>query len=271
MSEPPPQTPPDAAAQARELPLAFRSVIGAPPPRRIRLAIPGWAGASSQSGDDAPAMPWHCQPFVEGATYGLELIYPYAAECRVTRAESGGAHFEGDFTEMMAGGLPHPFGVFARGHYGMSTALDLLPPPGYALRLGPHPRYFTDETGEVPLALPGHLQRFWPRQFFAVFKVPPHGTVHVFRPGEPYAQLLLIPTETQYRIEPMDAELVQDRANQDRQITVLGYLLSKRIWRSDLGHWFDDKYKRLQRLFRRRGLEAVRDHLESVESRTRRP
>ncbi|MGI8427031.1 MAG: DUF763 domain-containing protein [Actinomycetota bacterium] len=32
----------------------------------------------------------------------------------------------------------------------MATALDLLPAPGYALRLEPHPR-FTDQSGEVPV------------------------------------------------------------------------------------------------------------------------
>jgi hypothetical protein len=249
------------------LPLRYRTEYGAPPPRRIKLQIPGWAGPSTRSGDGAPAQPWHCQPFVEGATYGLELVYPYRSECAVV-SEGGAIRFEGGLAaEMEEAKLPHPFGTFAAAHYGMATALDLFPPPGYALRLGPHPRYFTDATGDVPLALPGHLQRFWPRQFFAVFRAPPEGTVHVFRPGEPYAQLLVVPADQTYEVRPMEPERAADRARQDRQVTLFAYFLAKHLWRSDMGNWFDDKYKQLLRLFRRDGLDAVRDHLQAVEDR----
>lgn len=249
------------------LPLRWRTVYGAPPPRRIRLEIPGWGGSSTAHGDGAPAQPWHCRPFVEGATYGLELVYPYRNECRV-RTEDGVLRFEGALAgEMEAAGLPHPFGAFAAGHYGMATALDLFPPPGYALRLEPHPRYFTERSGEVPLALPGHLRRFWPRQFFAVFRAPPPGATHVFRPGEPYAQLLLVRAEETYDVQPMEPELAEERVRQDRQVTLFSYFLAKRLWRSDAGQWFDDKYKQLLRLFRRGGLDAVRHRLQEVEDR----
>ncbi|MFL5385763.1 MAG: hypothetical protein ACJ8GN_24880 [Longimicrobiaceae bacterium] len=262
---------PDLRGAPRELVLRWRTGYGAPPPRRIRMEIPGWAGRANPPGDGATAEPWHCRPFVEGATHGLELVYPYGTECRV-RNEGGAIRIEGELSgEMEAAGLPHPFGLFAAGHYGMATALDLLPPPGYALRLGPHPRYFTDRTGEVPLALPGHLQRFWPRQFFAVFRAPPPGGVHVFRPGEPYAQLLLVPVDELYRVEPMEPEQAEDRARQDRQVMLHTWFLAKKIWRSDTGNWFDDKYKRLLRLFRREGADAVRRHLQSVEDRVSPP
>lgn len=260
-------SPPDAASRdtGDELPLRWRSVYGAPPPRRIRLEIPGWAGASNAYGDGAAAQPWHCQPFVEGATYGLELVYPYGAECRVHN-DGGTLRFEGGTDEKLeALGLPRPFGSFAARHYGMATALDLQAPPGYALRLGPHPRYFTDGSGTVPLALPGHLQRFWPCQFFAVFAAPPPGTTHVFRPGEPYAQLLLVPVSQTYEVSPMPADVEEDRARQDRQVTMLTYFLSKHVWRSDAGYWFNDKYKQLLRLFRRGGEDAVRSHLQKMD------
>jgi hypothetical protein len=247
--------------------LRWRTGYGAPPPRRIRLEIPGWAGSSTAHGDGAPAMPWHCQPFVEGATHGLELLYPYRSECRVVN-EDGAVRFEGGLAaEMEAAGLPHPFGVFAAGHYGMATALDLLPPPGYALRLGPHPRFFTSASDDVPLALPGHLQRFWPRQFFAVFRAPPPGGAHLFRPGQPYAQLLLVPVAETYALEPMEPELAGERARQDRQVVTMAYFLSRRVWKSAAGIWFDDKYKQLLRIFRRGGRGAVGRHLQAVEDR----
>jgi hypothetical protein len=274
MSEPEPEggrDPDIRDTPPRELLLRWRTGYGAPPPRRIRMEIPGWAGHANAPRNGATAEPWHCQPFVEGATHGLELLYPYRGECRV-RNDGGILRIEGELAaEMEAAGLPHPVGVFAAGHYGMATALDLLPPPGYVLRLGPHPRFFTDRTGEVPLALPGHLQRFWPRQFFAVFRAPPPGGVHVFRYCEPYAQLLLVPVDETYRVEPMEPEVAQDRARQDRQVTLYAYFLAKRLWTSEAGKLFDDKYKRLLRLFRRDGRDAVRRHLQAVEDRLNPP
>lgn len=270
MSDPHPLPAHDPDVLAAPLPpleLRYRTSVGAPPPRRIRLEIPGWAGASTPPRDGATAQPWHCQPFVEGATYGLELVYPYRSEVRVHN-EDGRIRMEGDLpAEAKAAGFSQPFGVFARGHYGMGTGLDLLAPPGYGLRLGPHPRYFTDTSGEVPLALPGHLQRFWPNQFFAVFQAPPPGRVHVFRPGEPYAQLMLVRVGETYRVAPMETEQADERGDQERQVRSLSYLLSKRLWKSDTGIWFGDKYKQMMRIFRRGGLEAVRTHLGATESR----
>ncbi|MBB4639013.1 hypothetical protein [Longimicrobium terrae] len=255
----------DVRGSGPEIPLRWRTTYGAPPPRPIRLQIPGWAGQSTERGDGAPAMPWHCQPFVEGATYGLELVYPYRNGCTV-RSEEGKVRFEGPLKdEMEEAGLPHPFGQFAAGHYGMATALDLLPPPGYALRLGPHPRYFTERGGDVPLALPGHLQRFWPPMFFAVFRAPAPGEAHVFRPGEPYAQLLLVPVGASYSVELMEPEEAEDRNTQARQVNDLTYFLAKRLWQSDTGHWFNDKYKQLLRIFRRGGRDAVRAHLNMLD------
>lgn len=271
MTDPHPHTPPDPDLQAEAPPLElrWRSSFGAPPPRRIRLEIPGWSGQSVRPADGATAQPWHCHPFVEGATYGLELVYPYESETRVHVDEDGRIRFEGGLgEEMKAKGLNHPFGVFARGHFGMDTRLDLLPPPGYALRLGPHPRFFTDTTGEVPLALPGHLQRFWPRQFFAVFRAPPAGTTSVFRHGEPYAQLLLVPVGQAVRVEPMEPEQAADRGRQEQQVAGLSYFLSRRLWKSSGGIWFGDKYRQLLRIFRAGGLDAVRRHLQELQDRT---
>lgn len=267
MSEPEPAA--DSTSQPVHPPLEvrYRSGYNAPPPRRIRLEIPGWSGQSTAHGDGAPAMPWHCQPFVDGATYGLELIYPYKSECRVIN-EDGAVRFEGPLeAEALEAGMPHPFGVFARSHYGMATALDLLPPEGYALRLGPHPRFFTDYVGDVPLALSGHLQRFWPSQFFAVFRAPAPGAVHVFRPGEAYAQLLVVPANQPYHAVPMEIEEAANRATQERQVTLFRYFLAKHLWRSDTGNWFDDMYKQLLRIFRQDGRDSVRKHLQKTEDR----
>jgi hypothetical protein len=272
----PEQMPRDESAEpaADPIELRYRTWFKGVPPRRIRLELPGWAGPSRAHGDGAPAQPWHCQPFVDGSTYGLELVYPFATECRVSRDEGGALRFDGDFSAELAAAdeesPAHPFTTFAADHYGFTSSLDLLPPPGYALRLEPHPRFFTDLTGTVPVAVPGHIQRYWPRIFFVVFKAPPPGTAHVFRKGEPYAQLLVVPSTPAYRLTEMTAEEAEDRAAQERQVGSLGWLLAKHIWRSAAGHWFDDKYKQLLRIFRSGGLPAVRAHLAALDAKTRR-
>ena len=53
------------------------------PPRPIKLEIPGWSGRDLRHDDGATPQPWHCPPFVDGSTYGLELVYPFDAECAV--------------------------------------------------------------------------------------------------------------------------------------------------------------------------------------------
>ena len=202
-------------------------------------------------------------------------MYGFETECRVSRADDGSVRFDGDFSgeieRARAAGkeLIAPFGVFAPHHYGMSAAVDVLPPPGHVLRIEPHPRFFTDTTGTVPVAVPGHIERFWPRMFFLVFKVPAPGETHVFRPGEPVAQLLAVPAQATYALAEMPPEQVDDRNSQDRQMTSMGFFVAKHIWRAENGHWFDDKYKQLLRIFRAGGMDGVREHLRQIAGMAR--
>jgi len=261
--------PPDASEPVR-IELSYRAWNQAQPPRRIKLGIPGWAGEDTPAADGAQPQPWHCRPFVDAASYGIELVYGFETECRVTRGEDGAIRFDGDFSGEIARAkgagqdLVVPFGTFAPHHYGMTSALDVMPPPGHVLRIEPHPRFFTDMTGTVPAAVPGHIERFWPRMFFVVFKSPAVGETHVFRPGEPFAQLLVVPAQATYALSPMPEEQAEDRRTQDRQMTSLGYLLAKNLWHAGNGYWFDDKYKQLLRIYRAGGLDGVREHLRQV-------
>jgi hypothetical protein len=157
-----------------------------------------------------------------------------------------------------------PFGNFAANHYGLASALDIMPPPGHVLRVGPHPRFFTDSSGSVPAAVPGHIERFWPRMFFLVFKAPAPGEVHVFRQGDPIAQVLVVPSTAAYRLEPMPPELAADRRTQDYHMSSLAWLLGKHLWRASNGLWFEDKYKQLLRIYRASGIAGVRAHLASL-------
>src|SRR3954466_6346381 len=62
----------------------YRTARGALPPQPVRMKIPGWGGSADLKMENgSEPQPWHCPPFVDAATYGLELIFPYETECQV--------------------------------------------------------------------------------------------------------------------------------------------------------------------------------------------
>src|SRR5687767_59867 len=78
--------------------LKYRCWYKGVPPKPIKLQIPGWAGDSHGHSNGDKPQPWHCPPFVEGATYGLELIYPFETEVSVRNVD-GKIKFDGDFSK----------------------------------------------------------------------------------------------------------------------------------------------------------------------------
>ena len=78
--------------------LKYRTWYQGEAPRPIKLEIPGWAGEFNSHKDGDKPQPWHCIPFVEGSTYGLELCYPFDTECCV-EMRNGEIYFDGDFTQ----------------------------------------------------------------------------------------------------------------------------------------------------------------------------
>ena len=169
--------------------LKYRLIPPGLPPQRILVKVPGWGGVDQPRADGSARQPWHGTPFVEAATYGLELIYPFPNPCHI-RKRDGEIEIEGDFgPDPETGVVWPPVTVFDKQFYGMNTHVDLRVPEGFALRIGPHPRFFTDSTASAPMAVSGHLRTdWWPFAFFILFKAPEAGQTHVFRYGEPYAQ-----------------------------------------------------------------------------------
>lgn len=235
------------------------------PPGPIKLEIPGWSGHDLRHDDGATPQPWHCPPFVDGATYGLELRYPFDAECAVSLRD-GALHFERDFSAEMHPSMGGPpFREFAPHHYGFTSSLDLLVSDDMVLRVEPHPRYFTDTSGTCPCAVPGHIHTaFWPRIFFVVFRAPWPGQTHVFRKGEPYAQLLVLPRKVRYDVKPMPEEEARSRELASGYIEECGDELAKHSWVDDRGQRFNDKYKVLQATFLKRGHEGVAKALKEA-------
>ena len=246
-----------------KLTVKYNTYARAQPPRRIRLEKPGWAGSPDlRMVDGSEPQPWHCLPFVEAATYGLELVYPYETECHVVN-DNGDVRFEFDYTKepggILTGGefitfFPKPPAKF----YIFNTRVDIAAPPGHVLRTEPHPRAFCDETGTAPLAICGHVQsEWWPRKLFVVFKSPLPGQRHVFRKGDPYVQILFVPQRMSYDTEQFAPEEEAHRRRRETEIDAAKLHISQNVWRNPAGQEFSDYYKILARAFLRDGQAAV--------------
>ncbi len=230
----------------------YRNFYQNQPPRPIKLEIPGWAGENRNHESGGKPQPWHCPPFVDGSTYGHELVYPHKNECFVKRI-NGQIIFEGDNKNTI---IP-PMMNFSPDHYGMSSDLDLEPPEGYVIRTEPHPRFYTDNTGTVPCMLAGHIQRWWSRIFFVVFKSPREGEVQIFRPGEPYGQLLFVPQKNNVEFQPFSEQERQTREIREKKISDHGRKICSHSWLDHRMLTFDDKYKVLSSAYNKGGYEKV--------------
>jgi hypothetical protein len=216
-------------------------------PRRTKVEVPGWGGTKAPRQDGAHEQGWHCLPFVEGAQYGIEIFYPHEHEVRVTHGAAGFS-FDGEFGPPPSPGLQWPpFRSFGAGFYTYQLLLDLKVPEGWALRAEPHPRFYLSEAGDVPLAVPALLRTsWWPMINFVVFKAPPAGQVHVFRPGEPMMQLCVVPAEPGFSLEPMSAEEAAEREMQARRIHASRETLGQETrWTSSTNTVFDGTYRRI--------------------------
>jgi len=187
----------------------FRLVNPGLAPRRTKLEMPGWAGQPEPRTDGSQEYAWHCAPFAEGAQYGIEIFYPYDNELGVSR-KNGKLAFDGDFGARPdnSGDLMWPpFRSFGRDYYTYQLLLDLKVGKDWAVRTEPHPRFYTDLTDTVPVAVPALLRtEWWPMISFVVFKSPVEGHTHIFRPGEPMLQILILPVTADFTLAAMDEE-----------------------------------------------------------------
>ncbi|MGH6957441.1 MAG: hypothetical protein ACREEW_12325 [Caulobacteraceae bacterium] len=236
----------------------YRQFGQRPPPRPIRITVPGWAGDNQPREDGRHEQPWHCIPFSESARSALELLYPYDVELRVTTVD-GRVKLDADW-----GQAPDdmevwpPFRTFGDDYYSYQLSLDLEAPPGFAVRTEPHPRYFTDPTYSTPLAVPAVIRsEWWPMIFFCIFRAPPPGVTHVFRRGEPFIAFTVVPAEPDLTVEPMDPETAAQRELRSRRLGASRDKLAKGTrWTSDTNTIFDGTYRNLARAARRKTKES---------------
>lgn len=220
-------------------------------PRRTRMDIPGWPGEAEPRRDGSHEHAWHCVPFSESAKYGIELFYPYDNELTVSTRD-GKLVFDGDFGPNPGTGVEWPpFRTFGERFYTYQILLDLKVEEGLAVRIEPHPRFYLDPTDSVPIAVPALIRRWWPMMNFCVFKSPPEGRSHIFRPGEPFAQVLVIPAESEFEIVEMSEEEAAERELQARRIHDTRHTLSKDThWVSSSSTEFDGTYRHIYRAAR---------------------
>jgi hypothetical protein len=175
--------------------------------------------------------------------------------------------FDGDFSkESEESGIETPFKIFAPGHFGFTSSLDIEPPPGYAVRLESHPKLYTDPYNQTPLVVPGHIQgEWWPKIFFVVFKAPAPGQEYVFRKNEPYAQILIVPKKASYEVIEMTEEEKQRRYKLDEKVSKYGPQISEHGFKDNTGQDFNDKYKVLKRAFSKDGLRAIEELFQKTE------
>jgi hypothetical protein len=217
-------------------------------PRRTKMDIPGWAGKPEPRRDGSHEYAWHCIPFSESAQYGIELFYPFDNELHVTTRD-GRLVLDGDFGPNPDTGIEWPpFRTFGDTFYTYQILLDLKVEEGMAIRMETHPRFYTDPTDSVPIAVPALLRRWWPMMNFMVFKSPAEGRTHVFRPGEPFAQAIVIPAESVFEIVEMSEEEAAERELQSRRIHESRHTLSADThWMSSTSTVFDGTYRHIYR------------------------
>lgn len=218
-------------------------------PRRTKLEMPGWAGEAQPRRDGSHEQVWHCLPFTEGAQYGIELFYPYDNELRVSRKD-GQLVLDGDFGPDPGTGLQWPpFRSFGANYYTYQILIDLKVPDDMAVRTEPHPRFYADPKDETPLAVPALLRTsWWPMISFVVFKTPAEGRTHIFRPGEPFMQMLFVPADPDFELVPMTEEEAAEREMRGRRIHASRETLSKESeWTSATDTVFDGTYRYILR------------------------
>lgn len=246
-----------------EINLKYRTWYRGIAPARTRLDIPGWSGSKGW----VDPQPWHCKPWVDGTTYGLELVYPFETEC-IVRAKDGICEFIGDFSKeketypVQFKNWEVPFSAFAPDHFGFTSSVDIQTEEGYGTMIVPHPRFYTDRTGTVPCAVMGLLESdWWPKIFFVVFKAPLNGQEYVFRHGEPYASLLILPKKVKYNINPMTKAEEAARAALDQHLQKNGRYIATQKFIDSKNQPFDNKYKVLSSIARLQGDEEVKRHI----------
>ncbi len=98
---------------------------------------------------------------------------------------------------------------------------------------------------------------WWPKKLFAVFKIPPPGGRHIFRKGEPYLQIIFVPSPNALELQKIEPEAQARRREIEDGIQYAKTHIARNVWLNPIGGQFDDHYKVLERAFANGGAAAV--------------
>jgi hypothetical protein len=97
-------------------------------------------------------------------------------------------------------------------------------------------------------AVPALLRtEWWPIISFVVFMSPPEGRTHIFRPGEPMLQILVVPVQADFDLVQMDEEAAEREMRGRRIHASRPTLAAEATWVSDSQAVFDGTYRHLLR------------------------
>jgi hypothetical protein len=100
---------------------------------------------------------------------------------------------------------------------------------------------------------------WWPMISFVVFKAPPEGRTHIFRPGEPFMQMIVIPGEASFALEAMTEEQAAEREMRSRRIYASRDTLGRDTqWTSSTNTVFDGTYRNILRAARAKAKQEER-------------
>ena len=136
--------------------------------------------------------------------------------------------------------------------------IDLKVEPPYAIRTEPHPRYYAEFANDVPLAVPALIRTaWWPMIYFLIFKAPPKGVTHVFRKGEGFAQIIVVPADPALELEAMgEAEAAERELRSLRIHDSRDALAEGSRWISTTNTVFDGTYRHMLRAAKARERDA---------------
>ena len=104
-----------------------------------------------------------------------------------------------------------------------------------------------NRTDTVPIAVPALVRNWWPMLFFMVFKSPSEGQPRL-RPGEPMAQIILVPEENNFDLVDMTEKEAADRELRARRIyQARSTLAADTHWKSSTNTAFDGIYRHMLR------------------------
>jgi hypothetical protein len=84
--------------------------------------------------------------------------------------------------------------------------------------------------------------------FFCIFKAPPKGVTHVFRKGEPFMSLIVLPAEPALDLQPMTQEEAAEREMRARRLAASRDTLAEGTrWLSTTNTIFDGTYRNMFR------------------------